>query len=89
MAEKRRGRPAKLGDHHPYLLRMPTVLHAAVRRHARIHKVSMNDLLVAVISDWCSGKMQAVPADAAEANAPQGSSVGPSPAAHPGHPVAG
>lgn len=59
MTKKRPGRPAKLGDHQPYLLRLPSSLHRQIRRHAKEHGCSMNDLLVAVIQYWAEGKMEA------------------------------
>ena len=46
------GRPNKLGDHQPYLVRLPTVLHRQIKLYAVSKGLSLNDLLVEVIGDW-------------------------------------
>lgn len=58
MAEKRRGRPPKLGDHQPYVLRLPRNLHRQIRQHAIDYRCSMNDLLVAVVGGWWNRKLR-------------------------------
>jgi hypothetical protein len=52
MAEIKRGRPEKLGDHQSYTLRLPVDLHRQLRHFAVDKGVSMNDILVQVIEGW-------------------------------------
>jgi len=46
------GRPPKLGNHQPYLVRLPTELHRQIKLYAVSKGLSLNDLLVRVIADW-------------------------------------
>jgi predicted HicB family RNase H-like nuclease len=46
------GRPPKLGDHQPYLVRLPTELHRQIKLYAVSKGLSLNDVLVDIIRDW-------------------------------------
>lgn len=52
MSKRPRGRPAKLGDHHLFSLRLPAHLHRELRHAAIDEECSLNDLLVRVIQEW-------------------------------------
>lgn len=50
---KKRGRPAKAGDHQPFSLRIPTELHQQLKHYRVDHpETSINDLIVAAIERW-------------------------------------
>ncbi|MGI8546414.1 MAG: hypothetical protein ACR2M1_03630 [Gemmatimonadaceae bacterium] len=47
-----RGRPRKLDDFQAFLFRVPTALYEDLAACAEARGVSLNDLLVRVMSDW-------------------------------------
>ena len=52
MPKRSCGRPAKLGHHQLFSLRLPSDLHGALRHYALDDERSLNDVLVQVIQDW-------------------------------------
>jgi hypothetical protein len=55
---KKMGRPAKLTDHRPFTLRLPTDLHRQLRHLTVDQGVSLNDLLVQIIVEWWAKQPQ-------------------------------
>jgi hypothetical protein len=52
---KKRGRPAKLGEHQSYSLRLPTDLHQQLKHYVVDHpEKSLNDVIVDAVSKWWS-----------------------------------
>lgn len=48
----RRGRPTKLSDYRRFLFRVPTELYNALVIAAEKRSVSLNDLLILIVTEW-------------------------------------
>ena len=51
---RKRGRPAKRGEHRPYSLRLPSELHQQLKHYVVDHPQSLNDLIVKAVEQWWS-----------------------------------
>lgn len=48
----KRGRPAKVGEHRQFALRLRAELHRQLRHYALDQAVSLNDLIVRAVEHW-------------------------------------
>lgn len=68
MSQTKKGRPATLGDHRVYSMRVPPDLHRALKVYSAQHGPSMNALIVhALLEWWNDGNPRSMPAPASGA----------------------